>query len=127
MQVKTLKPIFLGAAALTLLAAQAGAATIRVQCEQRGDRSVISVDGKNLVRGSYRAVAVSGANMAQSAAKASVGDEAEFDFSSQPNDIAAGATAIAASFIVGGSATGKIVDASGNTVIADTVACRVRR
>ena len=112
--------------ALTMLAAQAQAATIRVTCEKRPDRSVVSVDGNNLARGSYTAQVVSGSSTAASPAQATVGDEVEFDFSSQPNDIAAGATPIAATFIVGGRATGKIVDAGGNTVIADTVACRVR-
>jgi len=35
--------------------------------------------------------------------------------------------AIPATFVNGASVTGKIVDANGNTVIADTVACRVRK
>jgi hypothetical protein len=111
---------------LGMFAAQAQAASIRVTCEKRGDRSVVSVDGKNLARGTYSAQVVSAGNAAASRTQAAVGDEVEFDFSSQPNDIAAGATAVAPNFIVSGSATGKIVDASGNTVIADTVACRVR-
>jgi hypothetical protein len=128
MNASTLKTPLACAALLALFAAQAGAATIRVQCEQRGtERAKVSVDGKNLARGSYSAVIVSGANMAAAPAKAAVGDEAQFDFDSNPADIAAGATAIAATFIVNGSLTGKIVDTSGNTVIADTVACRVRR
>lgn len=114
------------ASLLTLASFQAQAATLRVQCEKRADRSVISVDGRNLARGNYAAQVVSGGNAASSTLRPSVGDEAEFDFSSQPADIAAGATAIAASFISGGSVTGKIVDAAGNTVISDTVACRVR-
>lgn len=117
-------------AALTVLSVQAQAATIRVQCEKRGDRSVVSVDGKNLVRGSYTAQALSGGSTAAAPARATVGDEVEFDFSSQPNDIAAGATAIATTFIVvsngAASVTGKILNAAGETVISDTVACRVR-
>lgn len=116
------------AALLAFFVNEAAAATIRVQCEQRGaQRSKVSVDGRNLARGNYAAVIVSGANMAAAPLRPTVGDEVEFDFDSNPVDIAAGATAISASFINNGSVTGKIVDASGNTVIADTVACRVRR
>lgn len=123
-----LKSVLASAALLAFFATEASAATIRVQCEQRGaQRSKVSVDGKNLARGNYSAVIVSDGNMASAAPRPTVGDEVEFDFDSNPADIAAGATAIAATFIANGSVTGKIVDASGNTVIADTVACRVRR
>ncbi len=114
------------AGALLAAASQASAATVRVQCEKRADRSTVSVDGKNLVAGSYTAVVVSGGNSAAAPARSTVGDEVEFDFNSQPNDIRAGATAIPATFVTGASVTGKIVDSLGNTVIADTVACRVR-
>ncbi len=116
------------AAALCVVAIDASAATIRVQCEQRGDqRSKISVDGNNLAAGTYTAQVVSGINMAASAGQAAVGDEAEFDFDSNRNDQAAGATPIAPGFIQGGKVTGKIVNANGATVISDTVNCRVRR
>jgi hypothetical protein len=119
------------AAALTVLglfAAEASAATIRVQCEQRGtSRSKISVDGNNLPAGTYRAQIMSGSNAAQTNAQAAIGDEVEFDFDSAPNDIAQGATAVTPSFIQKGQVTGKIVDATGATVISDTVTCRVRR
>ena len=116
------------AVVLTFATAQASAATIRVTCEQRGtQRATASVDGKNLARGSYSAVIVSGGNTASAPPRATVGDEVEFDFSSQPNDISAGATAVSPVFITNASITGKIVDASGNTVVADTVSCRVRR
>lgn len=107
-------------------AAEALAATVRVQCEVRPGRAKISVDGKSLAAGNYSTVVVSGGNMASSPAQAAVGAEVQADFDSNPVDIRAGATAIASSFIVGGSVTGKIIDAAGNTVIADTVACRVR-
>lgn len=115
------------AATMATAAIDASAATIRVQCEQRAGRSKISVDGNNLAAGSYRAQVVSGGNSAQSPAQVAVGDEAEFDFDSNPADIAAGATAISSTFIQNGQVTGKIVNSTGATVISDTVSCRVRR
>jgi hypothetical protein len=113
---------------LSLFAIEASAATVRIQCEQRGtSRAKVSVDGNNLPSGSYRAQIMSGSNAAQSAAQSTVGDEVEFDFDSAPNDIAQGASAITPSFIQKGQVVGKIVDATGATVISDTVTCRVRR
>ncbi|MGB8337950.1 MAG: hypothetical protein WCD07_03110 [Burkholderiales bacterium] len=112
---------------LATAAIDASAATIRVQCEQRGGRSKVSVDADGLAAGSYRATAVSGGNSATSAnAQSPVGGQVEFDFDSDAGDIAAGATAISSAFL-NGSVTGKIVNSNGATVISDTVACRVRR
>lgn len=121
----------LGTIAAVLLSGAAGAATIQVQCEQRGlERSRISVDAKSLSALPHglmlKAQAVSGANVATSAAEPLRGDSVEFDFDSNPRDIAQGATAIGSDFIVGGSVTGKIMLPDGSTLIADTVACRVR-
>lgn len=111
---------------LTIMTATAvDAASIRITCEQRTNRSKISVDGKDLVPGDYSAVVMSGSNTAQSPVQSSVGDEAEFDFSSQTRDIAAGATAIARNFIQGGTVTAKLMQ-DDFTVLSDTVACRVR-
>ncbi|MBL8351377.1 MAG: hypothetical protein JNL87_13830 [Burkholderiaceae bacterium] len=124
---KTLSLATLAIAAFTLTAAQAQAATIRVQCEQRSDRSIVSVDGKNIARGNYSASINSGGNIATTPTRAAVNGEAEFDFSSQPNDVAAGAVAIPLGFVVGATVSGRVVDAAGNTVAVDTVACRVRR
>lgn len=109
-----------------LAATAADAASIRVKCEQRGTRSAtVSVDGSNMTPGAYSALVISGSNSAQSGAMDTVGDEVAFDFSSKPNDIAAGAVEIPRNFIQGGSVTAKIL--SGDfTVISDTVACRVR-
>lgn len=109
----------------------ADAATIRVQCEQRSvDRARISVDGNDLARlpagALYRAQVVSGGNVATSAGAALFGDEVEFDFDSKPADIAAGATAIASTFAINGTVTGKILMPDGSTLISDTIACRVR-
>ncbi len=114
-------------ATLAMIGVDAAAATIKVTCEARGtSRSKISIDGKDLAPGTYTTVAVSGSNMAVSKPEATIGDEIETDYDSRPADIRAGATQIAATFIVGGSVTGKIVNATGHTVVSDTVACRVR-
>lgn len=52
--------------ALSLVAIAAyevnAATSIRVRCEQRANRSKVSVDGSNLVSGLYKAVVTSGAN-----------------------------------------------------------------
>ena len=113
--------------ALLALALEADAAGIRVQCEKRGStRSKISVDGRGLTAGLYTAHVISGSNAADSAeAVMAVGGEAEFDFDSNPKDIAAGATAIAKNFIQG-NVTGQILDEDGFVVASATVACRVR-
>ena len=50
----------------------------------------------------------------------------EFDFDSNANDVAAGATSIPASFIQGNAVTGSIINASGQTVASSTVGCRVK-
>jgi hypothetical protein len=114
-------------ATLAFVAADAMAATVRVNCETGRGRAKISVDGKGLAAGSYSTVAVSGGSMTTSTAVAAVAGEIEADYDSNPADIRAGAVAIPATFVNGASVTGKIVDANGNTVIADTVACRVRK
>lgn len=112
--------------ALGLAAASAGAQTIVVKCETRTDRSKASVDGNNLASGMYSAMLVSGSNSAQSPAAQTVGDEVAFDFDSNKRDIKKGATPIAKNFIVGGTATGKLLDANGAVVASKTVNCRVR-
>ncbi len=115
-------------AALSLFAFAAEAADVRVTCEKRTNRSRISVDGNNLVAGSYRAVARSGTASVASRFEAAVGDEAEFDFDSNPADIAEGATAIAPNFIVDGRVRGYILNAAGQRVTPVVEAiCRVRR
>jgi hypothetical protein len=105
-----------------------GAALARVRCERRTDRSKVSVDGQNLAQGSYQARIASGANQATSGTAATSGDEVEFDFDSEPDDVAAGATAIAADFIQGPplTVTGQILDAGGAVVAEATVACEAK-
>ena len=111
---------------LAALAVDASAAGVRVTCEVRPGRAKASVDGRALAAGTYTTQIVSGGNVATSPAQAAVSGEIETDYASNPGDIAGGATPISPSFISGGQLTGKVVDASGNTVASDTVACRVR-
>jgi hypothetical protein len=65
---------------------------------------------------------------ADAPARATVGDEVEFDFDSDAGDIAAGATPIAADFIQGTPprVTGTILTLSGELVVEATVDCRDR-
>jgi hypothetical protein len=119
--------VLLGAmSALTLTAFDASAIDLRVRCETRSDRSRASVDASNLASGNYSAVLVSGSNTAQSPLEHTVGDEVEFDFDSNRRDIRQGATPIAKNFIVGGQATGKLLNQSGAVLASKTVNCRNR-
>ncbi len=126
--------INIGAGACTADACHAGATTtttlppnaaVLVTCERRSDRSKVSVNGNNLASGTYSARITSGANAAASGAQPTVGDEAEFDFASEPDDIAAGATPIAAGFIQGTPplVTGEILNAGGVVVVSATATC----
>lgn len=120
-----LLPLAFSLATLALpLAAQAQ--SVRVKCDVRTDRSAVaSVDGRNLPAGDYTAVLTSGANTATTEAQAAVAGEAQFDFSSKPRDIAAGATAISRTFIQGGMVTGMLYNAAGQLVASADRACRV--
>lgn len=110
----------------SLPAADANAANIRVKCEKKADRSKVSVDGNNMVSGNYIAKIVSGDNVKESEAKATVGDEIEFDFDSSTKDITNGATRISRSFIQGGRVTGQLINEQGFTVAQTTSACSVK-
>jgi hypothetical protein len=105
----------------------ATAGDVRVTCEKRANRSKVSVDGSSLNGGMYRAVTKSGDRTRRSDLQQAIGDEAQFDFDSNQNDIADGATAIPANFIVNGRAKGWIVNANGVRVtpIKEAI-CRVR-
>jgi len=104
-----------------------GGGSVRVRCERRANRSRASVDGQNLASGSYGARLTSGAKVATAPPRPTVGDEVEHDFDSAPDDIAAGAIAIAADFIVGTlpAVTGALLDAGGNVVAQATVTCEL--
>ena len=69
-----------------------------------------------------------GGNVATSGFATTVGDEVEFDFDSEGDDIAAGATAIDAGFIVGSppQVTGQILDAGGAVVVGAIATCEDR-
>ncbi len=113
----------------SLFATTVTAAELRLRCEQRSSRSKISVDGKDLFpqNAMYSARVISGNNQATHTPLTAVGDEVEFDFDSDPGDIAAGAKAIPANFITGGSVQAAIFDANGQIVVGPvTAACRVR-
>ena len=105
MMKKKLVVMIVGLALLSAegLAASAIAGDLRVRCERRGNkRSKISVDGNNVRGGNYNVMVTSGGNTVQASA-ATVGDEFETDFDSNRADIRAGATAISAIFIQGGT------------------------
>lgn len=124
-----LSMMFCALSAATLAVPDVSAASIRVTCEKRGTtRSKVSVDGAGLAAGNYTAIIVSAGKQVKSARpQAALRGEVEFDFDSNPADIAAGATAIPATFITNtATVTGKVVDSRGMTVISDTEACRVR-
>lgn len=105
-----------------------GTATLRIKCEQRSTpaRARVSVDGTNLPAGSYSARIASGGASVTSALRVAVGDEVEFDFDSNRNDIAAGATAISTTFIQGGTVTGALLNSAGTVVATLTESCLVR-
>jgi hypothetical protein len=105
-----------------------GVPAVRVRCERGANRSKISVDGTNLAAGTYGAQVVSGTSTAAAELQAAVGDEAEFDFDSDPGDVAAGATPIPATFIQGTppQVTGRVISTSGDTVAEETVTCLER-
>jgi hypothetical protein len=115
-------------AMFTLCSFAATAADVEVTCEKRSSRSRASVDGSGLAPGSYRAVLKSGGKTSRSPYAAAIDDEAEFDFDSNPADIAEGATPISAAFIVDGRVKGYLVNESNQRVtpIVEAI-CRVRR
>lgn len=107
--------------ALVVGAATADAAEMRLRCESRSgrSRSKISVDGRDVPRGTYTVTVTSGANSATDT-KASVGDEVEFDFDSATGEV--GDVRIAGTFIQGGNVCATI---SGNGLtLNDCESCR---
>ena len=113
---------------MALVSVQADAGQgIRVKCERRADRSVISVDGGNLDAGDYSALVISGSNAKPSnlPLKPAIGGQVEFDFSSQAADIAAGATTSGTTFVQS-MVLGQILNSQGFVVSEATAICRVR-
>jgi hypothetical protein len=104
---------------------------LRLRCERRTGRSKISVDGNNLAprNGTFRARVKAAGGTVTSRAKRAIGDEAEFDFDSNPNDIAQGATRISSTFIArrsGPDVVGEILNAQGQVVGRAGVECLFR-
>ncbi|MCG8467239.1 MAG: hypothetical protein MJB57_03395 [Gemmatimonadetes bacterium] len=101
--------------------------SLRLRCEVRPGRSEISVDGDDLAPGTYAARVFSGAHSADAPATEATGDEVEFDFDSEADEIADGATAIARDFIdtttmphVGA----ELLDGSGAVLLSVSGNCR---
>ena len=91
---------------MSLLLAEAGsataaAATLRVRCEVRSNRSKISVDGKRIKStDSVTAVVTNTDGISVTAdPKPIVLKQVDFDFDSDPGDVADGATPISPNFI----------------------------
>ena len=93
------------AGALLATAFPADALTARVRCRVKAPRTQISVDGIDLAPGRYTATVNSSTDAAGPVtSKAAINvvapaDEAEFDFYSNPADIAAGATTLPPNFV----------------------------
>ena len=123
------------ASGATAVAAPANASVVavslRVRCERRLSRSKISVDGNNLSprNGRFSARVRAAGGTVNSATKRAVGDEAEFDFDSNRNDIALGATRISARFISkrsGPDVVGEILNSQGKVIASRGVECTFR-
>jgi hypothetical protein len=108
---------------------------VETKCRVRPDRSKVSVDGEGLGNGSYYAEVKSGGVIIKSVdvqTISSSGDEVEFDFDSNTNDIAEGATAITFDFIKNRSVTGSIFKTTdngltGQLVEDDNAKCRGKK
>jgi len=112
-----------GLLAVTALTVEAARPVIRVRCETRPTRSKISVDLNNVPAGTYTANVTSSGNNISSTLP-SDGDEVEFDFDSDPEDIADGAAAISSSFIVNRKI---VVQVTGPANLSTTANCQARR
>ena len=129
MNFKKLVGLTVSALALSLIIlGDANAAGVSVKCEVRSGRSKASVDGTG-VSGLFYAKLKSGLNVAKSKNLRAdpITREVEFDFDSNPNDIRAGATAIAPNFIKNATVVGTIYKASDNSVVGSARGfCRVK-
>jgi hypothetical protein len=95
------------------------AASISVKCETRGtSRSKVSVDGAALT-GSFYAIVYSPGSVAvksKAPLTANASHQVEFDFDSDPSNIAAGATKISPTFIKNKTVYGYIRRVSNNNL-----------
>jgi hypothetical protein len=106
-------------------------ATIRLRCERRSNRSRISVDASGLTpaTGRFRARVTAAGGTVTSPLKRAVGGQDEFDFDSNPNDVAAGATRIPATFIrarSGPDVVARVLNAAGVVVATRSGECVIR-
>ncbi|MFN8573292.1 MAG: hypothetical protein U0132_14665 [Gemmatimonadaceae bacterium] len=108
-------------------------ATMRLRCELRiGKSSKISVDGSGLTpqNASWRSGVRSGGVTVTHPLKQAIADQVEFDYSSDPNDIAAGAQPIPANYIVvnpsGPDVQAAITLPNGTRVVTGAADCTVR-
>jgi hypothetical protein len=104
------------------------AGTIRLRCQLSAGRSKISVDGSGLTprSGSFQARVTSVGGTVTASFRSALGDEAEFDFDSNPNDIAAGATPIPATFagaVEGPDVVAEILNPNGEAVAKGSGEC----
>jgi hypothetical protein len=109
----------------------AAAASIRLRCERRSNRSRISVDASGLTprTGNFRARVTAGGGTVTSPTQKAVAGQDEFDFDSNQNDIQAGATRIAPTFITsraGPDVVAKVLNASGQVVATRGAECTFR-
>ena len=92
-------------------------------------RSKITVKGYGLPKGKYYAKVDSGGNLVKSNAKAAVSRQVQFEFDSNPEDVALeGKTAIHPAFIQGGIVRASIRDAKSKLLIKGymTADCSIR-
>lgn len=94
-----------------------GDSRIELICKQKGARSKVKLEARTLPPGRYLAVIASGSNTA-SGAPIIHEDEVEFEFDSDPKEIAEGATPIAPDFIQAGAVSAQILDEFGRTIAA---------
>jgi len=129
MNVKKILGLALTTLALNMvILADANAAGVTVKCEVSSSRSKASVAGIHL-SGRYVAKLSSGGKTVQSKPLAAdrLTHEVEFDFDSNPKDIAAGAAAIPANFIKNAKVVGGVYVASTGALIGQVGAsCKVK-
>jgi hypothetical protein len=103
MNMKTFAGLAVTTLALNLIVLNEANAAVDTSCEIRSNRSKASVDGSRLGPGLYRASVQSPNTRAGRIFSRNllrpVRGEVEFDFDSNPNDVAKGATRIAPGFI----------------------------
>jgi hypothetical protein len=105
--------------------------SIRLTCERRSNRSRISVNASGLspATGRYRARVTAAGGTVTSPLQRAVAGQDEFDFDSNPNDVAAGATRIPATFILartGPDVVARVLNAAGVVVATRSGECVIR-